>query len=697
MTTTDDRDVAAGVPRRTLLPLLPMAGRTHGRRSAVTCHLRCGDACAQPVPNESGNDYFRDVASAALSRRAVLAGGLVAGAAVVVGSVVADAPPAAAHDRGWGWGRGNLPFRAIPPVPAATDAFTVPQGYRWAPLVRWGDPILSPRDVFDPATMTPELAERLFGYNCDYVDILEEPHGRSAVLVANHEYTNENIMFPPAATPEDLDRQRRVAMAAHGMSVVALHRRRKGQPWQYQVGARVNRRITATTPFVLDGPAAGSDLLKTVADPTGTTVLGTLNNCAGGTTPWGTVLSGEENVNQYFRARGTAEERRYGFADKETTRGWEHVDPRFDARTPGYENEPNRFGWVVEVDPQDPTAPPVKHTALGRFKHEGANVIVGRSGHVAAYMGDDERFDYLYKFVSKDRYRPGTRHRARNKQLLSAGNLYVARFHGDSPVEEITGTGALPSDGAFDGTGEWVPLVLDGVSQVPGFTTEQVLVHTRLAADAVGATKMDRPEDVEPNPVTGRVYVACTNNTDRGKAGKEGATEPNPRVENRHGHVVEITEAGNDPRSTTFGWSILLLAGDPATTSGTYFAGFPPEKVSPISCPDNVAFDSEGNLWISTDGQPGTIGYGDGLFKVPLTGRERGHVQQFLSVPAGAETCGPVIRDKDEMVYVAVQHPGEDGSWDAQQSFFPDYVAPGTLDRGRWGGPRPSVVQVWRD
>ncbi|MDC7122545.1 PhoX family phosphatase [Cellulomonas fimi] len=695
MTTTDDRP-GPTPSRRALLPFLPMAGHTSGKRSPVTCHLKCGDACAQPAPNTTDNPYFRDVVDAALSRRAVLAGAVVAGAAVAIAPVLGDATPAAAHGPGGG-PRGRLGFAPIAPVPAATDAFTVPSGYQWRPLVRWGDPLLSSRDRFDPATLTPEVAERLFGYNCDYVDILEDRDGRTGTLVVNHEYTNENIMFPPAATPEELDRQRRVAMASHGLSVVGLYRERKGRPWTYKVGARVNRRITASTPFTFSGPAAGSALLRTVADPAGTTPRGTLNNCAGGTTPWGTVLSGEENVNQYFRTAGTsAADKRYGFADKATTRGWENVDPRFDARNPGYENEPHRFGWIVEVDPEDPTAPPVKHTALGRFKHEGANVVVGRSGHVAAYMGDDERFDYLYKFVSKDRYREGRRHRDANKRLLAAGNLYVARFLGDSPVSEITGTGALPSDGAFDGTGEWVPLVLDGVSQVPGFTTEEVLVFTRLAADAVGATKMDRPEDVEPNPVTGRVYVACTNNTDRGAAGKEGATEPNPRVTNRHGHVVELTEAGNDPRSLTFGWSILLLCGDPATTTGTYFAGFPPEKVSPISCPDNVAFDSSGDLWISTDGQPGTIGYCDGLFKVPLEGRERGRVQQFLAVPRGAETCGPVVRDRDEMVYVAVQHPGEDGTWAAQQSYFPDYVAPGSLSGGRWGGPRPSVVQVYR-
>jgi len=679
-------------PAPALLPVLPMAGRTAGGRSPVTCHLRCGDACAQPVPNTSANPYFRDVADAALSRRSVLAGALVAGAAVVVGSAVGAAPPAAAHD-----GRGRLPFRPIAPVPATTDALTVPAGYRWSPVVRWGDPLFATTDAFDPATLTPEVAERLVGYNCDYVDVLEDARGRDALLVVNHEYTNEAIMFPPATTPAELERQRRVGMASHGMSVVALRRDRAGRPWTYRVGARENRRVTASTPCTFDGPAAGSPLLRTVDDPAGTTPLGTLNNCAGGTTPWGTVLSGEENVHQYLRTAGTsAADRRYGFADKETTRGWEHVDPRFDARTPGYENEPHRFGWVVEVDPRDPAAPPVKHTALGRFKHEGANVLVGPTGHVAAYMGDDERFDYLYKFVSRERYRRGDRHRDHNKRLLAAGTLYVARFDGDSPVEEITGTGALPSDGAFDGTGEWVPLVVDGVSQVAGFTTDEVLVHTRLAADAVGATRMDRPEDVEPNPVTGRVYVACTNNTDRGAAGREGATEPNPRTANRHGHVIELTESGEDVTATTFGWSILLLCGDPATTSGTYFAGFPPAKVSPISCPDNLAFDSAGDLWISTDGQPGTVGYCDGLFKVPLTGRERGRVQQFLAVPRGAETCGPVVRDRDGMVLVAVQHPGEDGRWGAQQSYFPDYVAPGALGGGRWGGPRPSVVQVWR-
>ncbi|KGJ72402.1 phosphatase [Cryobacterium roopkundense] len=684
-----------------MLPLLPMEGHTSGKRSAVTCHLKCADACFHPVPNPTANEYFRDIVGAALSRRSLLIGAGVGAAAIVLGSGSLNAPPALAAPPVGPMGRG-LAFSPIAPVPAAVDAFVVPQGYRWSPIIRWGDPIFSAADRFDPEHQTAQLQSRQFGYNNDYLDIIQQDgrHSRKAVLVANHEYTNEGIMFPPAADDAQADEQRHIAMMAHGLSIVALRRKDAGQPWVYRVGDRVNRRITATTPFTLTGPAAGAAALKTAADPDGLTVLGTLGNCAGGTTPWGTILSGEENFNGYFRSPGvSAADARYGLADRATGRGWERIDPRFDATTPGYENEPNRFGWIVEIDPEEPNSVPVKHTALGRFKHEGANVIVGTTGHVAAYMGDDERFDYLYKFVSTDTFDPSGKPRARthNKTLLTRGSLYVARFAGNSPQSEITGTGQLPTDGQFDGTGRWIALVIDGVSQVPGFTVEEALINTRLAADAVGATKMDRCEDVEPSPLTGKVYVACTNNTDRGKIGREGATEPNPRTANRDGHIVEITEDGSDATATTFTWNLLLVCGDPATNTSTYFAGFPADQVSPISCPDNVAFDVEGNLWISTDGAPSTIGLCDGLFKVPLEGPERGRVQQFLSVPRESETCGPVIRAEESMVYVAVQHPGEGGSWDAQTSRFPDYVPAGTTPaEGAWAGPRPAVAQVWK-
>lgn len=674
-------------PPITGLPIteLPMAGRTHGGRSPVTCHLRCGDACFVAPPNMTETSYFRDVASQALSRRGLLGAGAAVTGLALAGSGVA-APAAAGGSTGTGHGSRHrgLAFEAITPVARTVDDLTVPAGYEWAPIIRWGDPILRGAPAFDAANQTPQAQAGQFGYNNDYLDIIETNRsGSRALLVCNHEYTNENIMFPPGTDPETVIR---TAWAAHGMAVVELHRRRRGETWRYARGARLNRRVTLDTVFRLDGPAAGSALLRTAEDPTGRKVRGTLNNCAGGTTPWGTVLSGEENFNQYFKATGTdPKEARYGLSSSQDTRNWRSVDPRWDATTPAYANEPNRFGWIVEIDPFDPRSTPVKHTAMGRFKHEGANVVVNRDGHVVAYMGDDERFDYLYRFVSRDKLRKrGRGWRKRARSPLTDGDLSVARFTGD-------GLG----DGVSDGTGEWIPLTRDGQSMVPGFTLEEVLVYTRLAADAVQPTKMDRPEDVQPNPVSGRVYVACTNNTDRGKPGKEGPTEPNPRANNKDGHVVEIAPTGGDHTSATFSWNLLLICGDPST-AGTYFGGWT-GPVSPISCPDNVGFDSAGNLWVATDGQPSALQLNDGLFKVPVKGTERGHVQQFLAVPSGAETCGPVVHDRDGSVFVAVQHPGEDGSWAAPQSRFPDYVPiGGTPGTGDFAGPRPTVVQVTR-
>ncbi|MFD6177602.1 MULTISPECIES: PhoX family protein [unclassified Isoptericola] len=682
-----------------------------GKRSAVTCRLKCADACSHPAPNESANEYFRDVAARALSRRVMLGGLAAAAATVVVGAQVAAAPGASAATSAGAAGRGHgkgLAFGAIAPQDAGLDAFVVPEGYEWSPIIRWGDPILPGGRAFDPARQSPEQQARQFGYNVDYLDILPadpgdvRPQGRTkrgthGLLVSNHEYTNAGIMFDDSY---DAATRRAIERAAWGLSVVEVRRDREGSPWTYSRISRYNRRITVDTEFRVDGPAAGSYLMQTIEDPSGTRVRGTLNNCSGGTTPWGTVVSGEENYNANFRVNGKdPRDARYGLKDAATSYGWELDDPRFDGRNPGYEYESHRFGWIVEVDPYEPDEAPVKHTAMGRFKHEGANVILSKRGHAVAYMGDDERFDYVYKYVSKNRFREGASRAARrhNKTLLSEGDLYVARFTGDSPAAEIDGSGAVPSDGGFDGTGEWIPLVKDGASRVPGMTVEEVLVFTRLAADAVGATKMDRPEDVEPNPLTGRVYVACTNNTDRGKAGKEGATEPNPRNTNRDGHVVEIIEDRGDQTATTFTWNLLLVAGDPSVNGSTYFSGFPADQVSPISCPDNLAFDADGNLWISTDGAPSTIQKCDGLFKVTLTGSRRGRVEQFLSVPREAETCGPVVDSRDQMVYVNVQHPGENGSTDDQHSFFPDYLAEGEkVPAGAWRGPRPSTIQVYK-
>ncbi|QYF89369.1 PhoX family phosphatase [Arthrobacter sp. PAMC25284] len=685
--------------------LLPMLGHTKGKRSAVTCALKCDNACASAVCNTSSNSYFRDIASASVSRRAALGFGAAGALAIAFGGSVASAEPAladggpglaaAAKD---GFGKSKLTFTAIAPVDAAVDAFTVPEGFGWQPIIRWGDPLFNDAPDFDLFGQSAAAQARQFGYNNDYTDILplEGAKDRRAVLFTNHEYTNESIMFPAALPASEA---RAISRAAHGLTVVELERKNKNAPWSYVKGARLNRRYLSDTAYELTGPVAGSPLVRTVADPVGRTIRGTLGNCSGGTTPWGTILSGEENFNGYFVSAGTSDQdKRYGLTSKPTARQWELDDPRFDTRNSGYENEANRFGWIVEVDPLDPVSTPKKRSAMGRFKHEGANVIIAKSGHVVAYMGDDERFDYLYKFVSKNTYRDGkaAADRRHNMDLLAEGDLYVAKFSGDSPAGEIDGSGTLPADGAFDGAGEWRPLVVGGKSAVAGMGVEDVLVYTRLAADKVGPTKMDRCEDVQPSLHTGKVYVACTNNTDRGRIGKEGATEVNPRNDNRDGHVVEITERGGQT-STSFDWNLLLVCGDPAVNKTVYFSGFPADRVSPISCPDNLAFDSVGNLWISTDGAPSKTGLADGLFKVTLDGAERGRVEQFLAVPRDAETCGPIIHDNERTVFVAVQHPGEDGSFDAQTSFFPDYVPAGTTPAaGQVRAPRPAVVQVFR-
>src|SRR5690606_32670945 len=574
--------------RRRLLPLLT-AGRAR-----VTCRYRCGDQCSHTPPNKSENPYFHDVLQAVLDRRGLLrAGAVVAGSAAVLPALTTGeasaAPPAPPNPPG-------LDF--TPVQPNSADAVVVPEGYQHEVVIRWGDPVLPGAPEFDFDDQTPEAQEKQFGFNNDFCALLPL-NDQQRIMVNNHEYTTEEFLFRGYDPENPTEQQVRIAWAAHGLSVVVLERGR-GAP--KPVLHRLNRRITLNTPFELRGPAGGSDLLKTPADPSGRKVFGTMNNCSGGVTPWGTVLSGEENIHFYFANADQVSDpvfkrrlERYGISGGPSERKWERFDSRWDVAQQPHES--NRFGWIVEIDPYDPNSTPVKHTALGRFKHEGANIQVAEDGRVAAYMGDDERFEYIYKFVSDGRIKPGRSAHARrhNMALLDSGTLYVARFTGNSPEEEIDGSGELPSDGAFDGTGEWIPLAHNDESFVPGMSAEEVYVFTREAADRVGATKMDRPEDIEPNPVNGRVYCALTNNSQRGTDGHAGPDEVNPRRVNKHGQVLEIDD---DPTGREFRWNLLLVCGDPEDPS-TYFGGFDKSQVSPISCPDNVTFDRHGNLWIT--------------------------------------------------------------------------------------------------
>jgi secreted PhoX family phosphatase len=672
--------------------VLPLFASHSGGRSPLTCEYRCGNACAHPEPNQSGNEYFGDVVKGVVSRRGALRAGAVMAAAA--GGFAALSGTAAAATTATATTAAQRPVRPAAGTdfdavsPNKFDAVTTPDGYGQSVVIRWGDAVEAGAPKFDFHHQTAAAQAKQFGYNNDFVGLIpQDALGIRNLLVVNHEYTTEVHLFPadqydPANPTEE---QVKIAWAAHGLSVVQTVRDPLFGALR-SVPSRLNRRITLDTVFEMRGPAAGSKYLQTSADASGRQVRGTQNNCSGGVTPWGTVLSGEENFHQYFANADKVTEpttaarlKRYGVGTGASTRKWERFDKRWDVSQEP--NEPNRFGWVVEIDPHDPKSTPVKHTALGRFKHEAANVKITADGRVAVYSGDDERFDYIYKYVSKGKYKPGQSALARkhNSALLDDGTLYVAKFTGDSPDFD----GLLPADGEFDGTGEWIPLASGNTSFVDGFTAEDVYVFTRLAADKAGATKMDRPEDIEPNPVNGRIYAALTNNTDRGALGKAGIDEVNPRKNNKNGHILEWDEDHGDSASTRFRWRLLLVCGDPATAD-TYFGGFPKEQVSPISCPDNVAFDGRGNLWIATDGN--ALGANDGLFSVPVEGPDRGHVKQFLTVPVGAETCGPVVTE--HLVLVAVQHPGENAASSANPtSHWPD---------GGTSQPRPAIVAVWK-
>lgn len=681
---------------RRILPLFVTHDGTSSRAN-ITCKYKCGDACSHAAPNTSGGAYFGDIVRTALSRRGALRGGAMAVLAVGAGGVLTACGDDADASAAAGGTGAELPpppegtdFTAV--QPNTDDAVVVPEGYEQEVVIRWGDPVLPDAPEFDIDNQTAAAQEKQFGFNNDFAGLLPVdgiPH--TYLLVVNHEYTTEPFMFAGYDADEPTEEQVRIGIANHGLSVVQV----KGESGSGRLTTEFgeyNRRITGTTEFVVTGPAAGSDLLKTTADPTGTRVAGTLNNCAGGLTPWGTVLSGEENFNQYFANAETVADpvtaerlARYGIDGAESERKWERFDPRFDIAVEP--NEVNRFGWVVEINPWDPKSTPVKHTALGRFKHEAATIHVTDDGTVVSYSGDDERFDYMYKFVSTRKMQDGNSQAAlrHNMTILEAGTLYVATLTGDHPGQ-IDGAGEVPDSGEFRGTGTWIPLLRtdeDGNAEslVDGMSAEEVAVFTRLAGDKVGATKMDRPEDFEPNPVTGKVYVALTNNTKRGVDGAEPADEANPRVNNKNGQVLEIDD---DHAGTSFTWNLLLVCGDPEEAD-TYFGGFDKSQVSPISCPDNLAFDPHGNLWVSTDGN--ALGSNDGLFSVALDGPRRGETKQFLTVPIGAETCGPIIQDN--RVVVCVQHPGEtdDASWDSPVSHWPD---------GGNSQPRPAVVAAWK-
>jgi uncharacterized protein len=562
----------------------------------------------------------------------------------------------------------------------ATDDLVVPPGYVARAIAAWGEPVGVPGAMpafrWDVGNTAAEQAVQI-GMHHDGIHYVPLEGSRRGLLAMNHEYTDDGLLHGDGMATWTAEKTAK-SQAAHGVSVVEVEQQSGG--WQMVRPSRYARRFTADSPFAVGGPAAGHRLMQTAADPSGRTVRGTLNNCASGMTPWGTYLSGEENFAFYFRGGDRLDEhhRRWGIR-RESFYPWHRTDARWNV--PDHPNEPNRFGWVVEIDPLDPTSTPVKRTALGRAAHEGAWVAVTKDGRAVVYSGEDARFEYIYKFVSRDRIAPAGRGLSTaqaNRDLLDHGSLYVARFDAD-------------------GTGRWIPLVhgQGGLTAERGFADQgEVLIKSRQASDLLGATKMDRPEWLAIDPHTDWVYCTLTNNSSRGAANFPGVDAANPRANNTMGHIIRWKEDG-DFDAVGFRWNHLLMAGDPANPRPEARGDV---KGDLFGCPDGIAFDARGVLWIQTDahatvmykGEFERIGNNQMLACLPATGE----VRRFLTGPVNSEITGVAWTPDLRTMFVNVQHPGEtpsDRSDPAEPTRFsnwPDF-RPG-------GRPRSATVVITR-
>jgi uncharacterized protein len=621
--------------------------------------------------NESANSQFQSVDP---SRRFVLKS-TAATVAMLVGS---HSSSVLAQSGGAGK---PLGFTGVPVSTA--DSITVPPEYSAQVLYRWGDAIGAvagaPAFKTDASnTWQDQLLQAGMHHDAvEYFAIDKNP--RHGLLAMNHEYTDDGLLHTDGMKTWTADKVRK-AQAAHGVSVVEVTE--EGGTWQVKQNSKYARRITGNTPMQFSGPAAGHELLKTAADPQGMKPLGTLNNCAAGQTPWGTYLTCEENFNGYFNAsdKPSNDEKRYGLRAKGFGYRWHEHDERFDmAKTP---NEPNRFGWVVEIDPMDASSTPIKRTALGRIKHEGATTTISKDGRAVVYMGDDERFEYIYKFVSRDKVKPGGY--KNNQTLLDNGTLYVARFD-------------------TSGMGRWLPLVHgeQGITAAAGFANQaEVLIKSRQAADAAGATKMDRPEWIAVNPLNGEVFVTLTNNSERGQPGKLPVGDANPRSENIMGHIIRWQEGNGtakvgDAAADEFRWMHFALAGDPNAAKAEHKGNV---KGDIYGSPDGLSIDAGGLMWIQTDistsvmnkGAYTSIGNNMMLCANPSTGETK----RFLTGPTGCEITGVTFTPDRRAVFINIQHPGETAS---ERNDPENPMAVSKWPDGAGGGrPRSATVVIRR-
>ena len=617
--------------------------------------------------NRSANLSIHDVSSPA--RRTLLRGGV----GVAVGGLLAPiaavslpgcathaAPPAT-----------RLGFKGVP-VNVSANGLVVPEGYTAQVLAPWGEAVgvagRMPAWLPDGSNSAADQEVQI-GMHHDGIHFVPLAGSQRGLLAMNHEYTDDGLLHPDGMKTWSAEKVKK-AQAAHGVSVIEVEARDGG--WQMVRPSKYARRFTAFTPFAVGGPAAGHALMRTAADPEGRTVLGTLNNCASGLTPWGTYLSGEENWAFYFDGgdNPTADQKRWGLRKAGFYRWAEH-DARFDASQ--HPNEFHRFGWVVEIDPLDPTATPVKRTALGRAAHEGAWVATTKAGRAVVYSGEDARFEYIYKFVSRDKIAPGGA--KANRTLLDHGTLYVARFDAD-------------------GSGRWLPVVhgQGPLTPVNGFADPgEVLIKTRQASDLLGATKMDRPEWLAIHPGSGEIYCTLTNNSNRGTAGNPGVDAANPRGNNVMGQIIRWKENG-DFDATDFKWNHLVLAGDPANARAEAQGNI---KGDLFACPDGVAFDARGTLWIQTDMHASQMYQGElqriGSNQMLACDVATGEVRRFLTGPVNCEITGLTWTPDMRTMFLNIQHPGETPS---DRSDPADPARYSSWPGATGGRPRSATVVV---
>ncbi|MFN0302552.1 MAG: PhoX family protein [Burkholderiales bacterium] len=582
--------------------------------------------------NDSANRSIHQVSDPA--RRVFVQGGLAA----LASSVLAPWMSGCAVTAGAQTSGPLFTFKGI--ATASNDTLVVPEGYTADVIAPWGDPIGMAGDMpaFKPdgSNTAAEQAVQV-GMHHDGIHYYPLDGSKRGLLAMNNEYTDDGLLHTDGMKTWSAAKVQK-SQAAHGVSVIEVEER-DGR-WRLVRPSRYARRHTAATPFTVQGPAADHPMMRTAADPAGRTVLGTLNNCASGKTPWGTYLSGEENFANYFDGgdKLDAHQRRWGLRKSGFYR-WPEHDERFNAVK--HPNEFNRFGWVVEIDPMDPNATPIKRTALGRAAHEGAWIAVTKDERAVVYSGEDARFEYIYKFVSRDRIAPGGA-RA-NRELLDHGTLYVARFD-------------------TDGSGHWLALVhgQGPLTVANGFADQgEVVIKSRQASDSLGATKMDRPEWIAIHPQTGDIYCTLTNNSSRGAKDMPGIDAANPRANNVMGQIIRWTESG-DFDAIAFKWNHLVLAGDPANARPDAKGNI---KGDIFACPDGIAFDARGVLWIQTDvsasamykGEMDRIGNNQMLACDPRTGE----IRRFLTGPTNCEITGLTWTPDLRTMFVNIQHPGE--------------------------------------